>query len=933
MKTRATLLIYSLLFILFLVCLAGPLAADQHQRVLILNSYHSSMTWVGDVQRGVREVLQHREQGTEIFSEYMDTKRVPFTPGYESQIATFLQSKYAQRRIDVILASDNNAFNFMRHHGDRLFPGVPVVFCGVNFFKDEQLDGHPNFTGVPEHFDARGTLELALRLHPDTRQVFVVNDYLPTGRAWNRGIRTQLEEMGLELPVRYAEKLPMTELQKQLALLPADSLVILGNYYRDGDDVFYPPSESTRMISSATDAPVYGMLDFRVGHGIVGGHVISGYYQGKTAARLMQEILDGKPVAEVPVFKAGANRLIFDSLQLHRFGIEASALPLGSLQVNQEKTLFTRQERQWMKAHPVIRVAPDPDFPPIEYFDESGAYHGLAADYVRLLEEKVGINFEIVRLDNWDQAVAQAQSREVDMWAAASPTEQRLEYMAFTQPMIEVPAVIMTRRDEQGLLGMQDLAGKRVTVVSGYAAHDYILNSYPDIQLEVAPDIRSALRKVSFGEVDAMVGNLATSTHYMEQEGISNLKVSGESGYFYRLSLAIRKDWPELHQILDKGLTMISDAERQVILDKWVRFEIAKRAWWQLSREQLMILLGMLVVLATASILAWNLILRKRVKERTSDLARINEQLNETNCQLSESEEKYRLIFESSEEPMWVIEGNHFTMTNEAAARLLGYHDTEELINVPPWKLSPETQPDGQSSQEKAKLMIGRAMEFGYHRFEWSHQKRDGTVFPVEVSLTRIPYKGQVAIFCVWNDITERKEAERAIQRLATHDALTGLASLRLAKDRINTAIAMARRNDERMAVLFIDLDGFKTVNDTHGHEAGDLVLKEVAARLKTIMREVDTVARIGGDEFLITLNRIEHAIDTERVSRKVIDSLRQPYRFREHQLTVGASLGIAIFPDHGNSQEELVKRADSAMYEVKKTGKNNYRIASTAAQ
>ncbi|MES9872883.1 MAG: hypothetical protein ABW146_07220, partial [Candidatus Sedimenticola sp. 6PFRAG7] len=89
MKTRATLLISSLLFILFLVCLAGPLAADQHQRVLILNSYHSSMTWVGDVQRGVREVLQHREQGTEIFSEYMDTKRVPFTPGYESQIATF----------------------------------------------------------------------------------------------------------------------------------------------------------------------------------------------------------------------------------------------------------------------------------------------------------------------------------------------------------------------------------------------------------------------------------------------------------------------------------------------------------------------------------------------------------------------------------------------------------------------------------------------------------------------------------------------------------------------------------------------------------------------------------------------------------------------------------------------------------------------------
>ncbi|MES9879486.1 MAG: diguanylate cyclase [Sedimenticola sp.] len=926
---RSARLLRGLLLILIMVsCQISWGAPEKSRQVLILNSYHSSMIWVGDVERGVREVLQPQEKNIDVFSEYMDTKRIPFTPEYEQQILTFLRDKYAAHNFSAILASDNNAFNFMRRRGEELFPGVPVVFCGVNFFKDEQLDGHPNFTGVPEYFDAAGTVSLALKLHPNTRQIFVINDYLPTGRAWNRGITDQLEAMELTIPVSYAEKLPMADLERQLAALPGESLVILGNYYRDGDDLFYSPADSTRLISAATKAPAYGMLDFRVGHGIVGGRVISGYYQGKTAARLMQEILNGKPVSEVPVLKTGANQLMFDRVQMDHFDIDSVKLPVGSIQINRSKALFTQQEQTWLKEHPTIRIAPDPDFPPIEYFDASGAYRGLAADYVRLLEEKIGIRFEIVHLENWGQAIAQARSRKIDMWAAASPTASRLEYMSFTKPMIDVPAVIMTRRDEETILSMPDLIGRKVTVVSGYAAHDFILNNYPDIQLDVAVDISSALRKVSFGEVDAMVGNLATSIYYIEQEGIGNLKVAGESGYYYRLALAVRKDWTILQRIMDKGLTLISDEERSTILNKWVRFDIAQRAWWQLSRKQLMVLIAAFMVLAVGVILAWNMILRRRVKERTADLGRTNEKLNETNRRLGESEEKYRIIFEASEDPMWVIEDNRFTMCNKAAARLLGYAGPTELVNMPPWKLSPEFQPDGLPSHDKAEVMIDHALEHGYHRFEWAHSKRDGTVFPVEVSLTRIPYRGKRAIFCSWNDITERKAAEIKIHRLATHDALTGLATLRLAEDRMDAAIAAAHRDKSQMAVLFIDLDGFKKINDTYGHVAGDNLLKKVAHRLSILVREVDTVARVGGDEFLVILNGITTTIDSERISSKIIKVVSQPCMFEGCEMVVGASVGVAVYPDHGKTREALVKGADSAMYDVKREGKNNYGVA-----
>ncbi len=274
---------------------------------------------------------------------------------------------------------------------------------------------------------------------------------------------------------------------------------------------------------------------------------------------------------------------------------------------------------------------------------------------------------------------------------------------------------------------------------------------------------------------------------------------------------------------------------------------------------------------------------------------------------------------------MWLIEDNQFVMTNQAASRLLGYASPQQLINTPPWKLSPECQPDGVSSGEKARAMIERAMKYGYNRFEWEHMKRDGTTFPVEVSLTRIPYRGHSAIFCMWNDITERKAAALEIQRLAFHDALTGLASLRLAEDRIEMAIAEAKREKCKMAVLFIDLDGFKMINDEYGHDAGDALLKEVAARLVSNVREVDTVARMGGDEFLIILHSIKVLSDIKRVSEQIVQSVRRPCMYEGQALKVSLSLGVALYPDHGDSRETLVRVADRAMYEVKRESKNNY--------
>lgn len=163
---------------------------------------------------------------------------------------------------------------------------------------------------------------------------------------------------------------------------------------------------------------------------------------------------------------------------------------------------------------------------------------------------------------------------------------------------------------------------------------------------------------------------------------------------------------------------------------------------------------------------------------------------------------------------------------------------------------------------------------------------------------------------------------------MASHDELTGLPTLRLGKDRLSGAITLARRNKLHTALLFLDLDGFKNINDSFGHKAGDQVLIEVAERLALSVREMDSIARIGGDEFIVVLTQIKMQEDAVKIAEKIIKTLTQPIVFDGQNMNIGTSIGISIYPEHGETAEELIKQADGAMYAVKRGGKNNYAFA-----
>jgi diguanylate cyclase (GGDEF)-like protein/PAS domain S-box-containing protein len=217
----------------------------------------------------------------------------------------------------------------------------------------------------------------------------------------------------------------------------------------------------------------------------------------------------------------------------------------------------------------------------------------------------------------------------------------------------------------------------------------------------------------------------------------------------------------------------------------------------------------------------------------------------------------------------------------------------------------------------------------GHWEGEIWDKRKDGEIYAkwMTVNQVRDPKTNKVSFYIsIFYDITERVQTQDEIRHIAFHDNLTGLPNRLLFEDRLETSIKMAKRNSLMLAVLFIDLDGFKAVNDTYGHQAGDELLIDVADRLNSNIREVDTVARLGGDEFVLILTDINMRQNVTHVTRKLMESLNEPYLGLETP-TVTPSIGIALFPEDGMDMETLIESADKAMYSVKSKNKNGYQF------
>ncbi|MEW8353322.1 MAG: EAL domain-containing protein [Candidatus Thiodiazotropha sp.] len=287
-------------------------------------------------------------------------------------------------------------------------------------------------------------------------------------------------------------------------------------------------------------------------------------------------------------------------------------------------------------------------------------------------------------------------------------------------------------------------------------------------------------------------------------------------------------------------------------------------------------------------------------------------------------------VFDTTSEGIMVTDADNIIKTvNPAFTRITGY-SAEEVVGQSPSILS-----SGRHEEEFYEELWNSVLHKRYWSGEIWNRRKDGSVFPEWLSIAAIPDDDGIAkeYVAVFSDISKHKENEEQIRYQANYDALTGLPNRSLLSDRLEQAIGSAIREKWMLAILFIDLDQFKMVNDTFGHVMGDELLQLVAERIGDCVRESDTVARFGGDEFVILLQDVTEMDAVANIATKVIDSITKVFTLYERDIYIGASVGITIFPDDAMNADSLLRNADMAMYQAKERGRNNYQFFTASMQ
>ncbi len=318
-----------------------------------------------------------------------------------------------------------------------------------------------------------------------------------------------------------------------------------------------------------------------------------------------------------------------------------------------------------------------------------------------------------------------------------------------------------------------------------------------------------------------------------------------------------------------------------------------------------------------------------RIERHQRELAIANRELRERFEALQEAEQNLRLygtVFTNAAEGMTITDPqSRIIAVNPAFCAITGYRANEVLGQTPAVLNS------GRQDTAFYRDMWTALTTHGKWRGEIWNRRKDGGIYPEWLSITAVRNADKVTtnFIGIFTDITERKQVEDHIQYLAHHDALTDLPNRLLLDDRIRQTVLMSKRSGKSAAVLFLDLDRFKNINDTLGHDVGDLLLVEAAQRGLSVIRETDTLSRQGGDEFVVVLPELDSEQDAGHVARKLLLALSQPYQLAGHELTITGSIGIALYPADGTTTSELLRNADTAMYRAKEEGRNLFRYYS----
>jgi diguanylate cyclase (GGDEF)-like protein/PAS domain S-box-containing protein len=691
--------------------------------------------------------------------------------------------------------------------------------------------------------------------------------------------------------------------------------------------------------------------------------------------------------------------------------------------------LLSTQEQAWLDQHPVIRLGIDRDFAPYEWVNQEGEYLGLAADYMRLLESRLGVRFEIIDDKPWHDIQAMAKHGELDLLSCLNSSPERSQYLFFTAPYVNNPMVIINS-SRNGYIGtLQNLKGKTVAIEKDYITHENLAADHPEINLLVVGSTFEALNKVNIGEADAYVGDAAYANYAIKQADMLNLQFAGQTNQTNSYRIGINKSHPELHAIINRALNSITAEERQTIENNWLGLNVT-------SGIQIETVVKVSVGIALLFLLFSHWVYRLRQTTHALQLSQaklqsildaspiphafnVNQQkityvnqafidtfgytlqdiptldiwrpkaypdpeyrswvvkvwhqrfsLTKTNAQKFEpielniqckngdirhvlasesaitetsddthvvifyditdrklAEEQLRLsgrVFNETHEGIIITDTQiQIVDVNPAFCDISGY-SREEVIGKNPQFLN-----SGKDEATFFENILKQVKTRGHWQGEVWNCKKNGEQYATLLNISALSdEQGKIVHYlALFSDITQSKNQQQTLEMMAHYDVLTQLPNRTLFADRFKLAIAHSKRNDSLLAVVFLDLDNFKPVNDNYGHEVGDQLLVEIAHRIKKNIREEDTASRMGGDEFVLLLNDIQSKQHGEELVSRIHKAISEPYQVGDTTISISASSGITLFPLDNSDADTLLRHADQSMYQAKLAGRNRHHM------
>lgn len=551
---------------------------------------------------------------------------------------------------------------------------------------------------------------------------------------------------------------------------------------------------------------------------------------------------------------------------------------------------FSNDEINYLKNKKEIKICVDPNWLPFESISNSGKYKGIGSDLIKIITKKLDKPFVLIPTKTWSESLANINNRSCDILPVAMNVESRQNTMNFTKAYTKEPFVIATKFDKLFIKDSLELADKKIGIVYSYAFSEVLKKKHKNINIVNVKNAKDGLERVRNGELFGYVDIVPAIVYTMQKYSMVDLKISGKLEFYIELSIASRNDEPELNKILEKTLATINEDKIRSIIGKWLSIKIEQKVdytlLWQISFVFLLIIIIILY--------------------KNREVRKLNSKLLSASIEIKEQQfmvDKYVMIVTTD------LKGK-IVDVNEAFCKKIGYKKTDLI---------------GQSH----KMMRHPNMTKKYFNDLWLTIKNNKTwsgeiqnltkdnrniyfntvIEPLYKDMKKIGYRS------ISEDITDKKR----IEELSITDKLTGLYNRLKIDEVLNNQIEYSKRYKVSFCVILIDIDNFKMINDTYGHDKGDYVLSEISTILKQNIRKTDSVGRWGGEEFFILCPNTDKE-DCFLIAESIRKNVESHSFWDISKLTI--SLGLTSFLDNDNSLT-IFKRVDNALYKAKDNGKN----------